>query len=109
MRHPATKGKADSNHKAIAQAIRLLGYPVKDLSRNGGGVEDLLVGVMSNTRHRVATHYWLLVECKVPVSKSGTVRFTQAQIEWREMTQGWPRITVTSGQDAVDQIREMTR
>lgn len=111
-RNPAARGKADSNHKAIADAIRVLGYPVMDLSAAGNGVEDLLVGAVSNTRHKVMTHFWVVLECKVPLGKDGTVQPSQykpAQKAWREKTQGWPRITAVSAQDAVDQIREMTR
>jgi hypothetical protein len=99
MRHPASKGKADSNHKAIREAIELLGFPVMDLSHAGNGVEDLLVAVTSP----VSIRRWLCVECKVP-----PIKYTKAQKEWRALTEGWPRITVTSAQDAIDQIRRMT-
>ena len=109
MRNPARKGKADSNQRAIADAIRLLGYPVMDLSRAGNGVEDLLVGLTRRLANLHLQHFWLMVECKVPVSKSGTVRYKEAQLVWRARSKGWPRITVTSAQDAVDQIRELTR
>lgn len=109
MRHPATKGKADSNHKAIREAIELLGYPVMDLHAAGNGVEDLLVGVRwaepypPPTRGMRIEHAWLCVECKVP-----PIQYTKAQKQWRKQTEGWPRITVTSAQDAVEQIRRMT-
>lgn len=112
MRNPAAKGKADSNHKAIADAIRLLGYPVMDLSHAGNGVEDLLVGLRSNTRHRVMTHFWVVVECKVPRNKTGTAtrsQFKPGQKKWMDETFLWPRIVATSAQSAVDQIRELTR
>jgi hypothetical protein len=108
MRHPATKGKADSNHKAIREAIELLGFPVMDLHAAGNGVEDLLVGLQRRLANTHLQHYWLLVECKVPVNAKGTVRFKPAQLKWRERSEGWPRITVTSAQDAVEQIRRMT-
>lgn len=114
MRHPATKGKADSNHKPIADAIRLLGYPVMDLHAAGNGVEDLLVGLRRSTvfpGEVVIDYWWLLVECKVPRNKRGETtpcQYTKAQVEWRKQTEGWPRITVTSGQDAVNQIRAWT-
>jgi hypothetical protein len=111
-RNPARLGRADSNHKAIAQAIRLLGFPVMDLSHAGGGVEDLLVGLKlarygDDPDHR----WWLVCECKVARNKRGEAtpsQFKPAQKKWREQTQGWPRITVTSAQDAVEQIRRMT-
>lgn len=111
MRNPARLGRADSNHKAIAQAIRLLGFPVMDLSHAGGGVEDLLVGLTRRLANLHLQHYWLLVEAKVArykLTASTAVRYTAAQKKWREQTQGWPRITVTSAQDAVEQIRRMT-
>ncbi len=105
-RNPARKGKADSNQPAITQAIQALGYPVMDLSAAGNGVEDLLVGLHKRTVFPGQTEralWWIVVECKVP-----PVKFTVAQIEWRRLTEAWPRITVTSAQDAVDQIRAMT-
>lgn len=108
-RNPAAKGKADSNQLAIKQAIELLIFPlpVMDLSAAGNGVEDLLfpltiwAGVEG---HRSRVRIWMLAECKVP-----PVRYTPAQVDWRTQTEDWPRITVTSAQDAVDQIRELTR
>lgn len=106
-RNLAAKGRQDSNHKAIADAIRALGFPVMDLSAAGNGVEDLLVGLMA----RRWRSWWLLVEIKRPRNLRGEAtesQYTQAQKDWREQTQGWPRITVTSGQEAVRQIREMT-
>jgi hypothetical protein len=114
VRHPARKGAADSNQKAIKEAIELLisPLPVMVLSAAGNGVEDLLVPL---TRELVNLHrqkFWLLVECKVPrykLTASTAVRYTKAQIEWRALTAGWPRITVTGAQDAVSQIRELTR
>lgn len=120
MRHPAAKGKADSNQPAIKAAIELLIYPlpVMVLSAAGNGVEDLLVPLTRPRRLALTgkttggDHYWLLVECKVEhpsYGKINPVRYTQAQKEWRAQTEGWPRITVTSGQDAVDRIRELTR
>lgn len=111
-RNPAAKGKADSNQKAIAIAIRLLGYPVMDLSHAGNGVEDLLVGLRKyDSNFARYDCWWLVVEAKVPRNQRGTVQpsqFKRAQKEWRAKTEGWPRITVVSAQDAVDQIRQLT-
>jgi hypothetical protein len=76
------------------------------LSAAGNGVEDLLVPLRC-----LRDRWWLLVECKVPryeLTASTAVRYTKAQIEWRALTAGWPRITATSAQNAVDQIRELT-
>lgn len=115
-RNPAAKGRADSNQLAIKQAIRMLGFPVMDLSHAGNGVEDLLVGLRRPSRVGLTgkaqggAQWWLLVECKVIEREStGYVRYKLAQKAWREKTLGWPRITVTSAQNAVDQIRELTR
>lgn len=115
MRHPARKGPADSNQKAIAEAIELLVYPrpVMRLNTAGNGVEDLLVPLLrpNGARGPLWARWWLLVECKVPLGARGDVtpsQYTTAQKEWRENTEGWPRITATSAQNAVDQIRELT-
>lgn len=55
--------------------------------------------------------WWLLVEAKRPRNARGEAtasQYTQAQKDWREQTEGWPRITVTSGADAIAQIRGLT-
>lgn len=97
--------RADGNHTAIADALRdVLRWPFRDLLRAGFGVEDFLVAVPAKTR------FWVLVEAKVPVNKRGTVKpsqYTKAQREWRELTEGWPRITVVSAEDAVRQLRAL--
>ncbi len=102
-RHPARLGKADSNQKAIADALRAIGCPVMELSHAGNGVEDLLVGLRRYGVNLCEQRLWLLVECKVP-----PVRYTPAQIEWRALTEHYPRLTVTSAQQAVDEVRRMT-
>jgi len=110
-RNPAARGPADRNHRAIREAIELLGYPVMDLSAAGNGVEDLLVGMLTHLGGATIRSWWLLVECKVPRNKRGAVtesQLTTAQKQWRERSQGWPRITVVSAQDAVEQLRRMT-
>jgi len=111
-RHPARKGPADSNQKAIAEAIELLGHRVMVLSAAGNGVEDLLVGIRDASAPGYwPAGFWLLCEIKVARNKRGEVtasQYTSDQIEWRALTAGWPRITVTSAQNAVDQIRAIT-
>jgi len=117
MRHPAAKGKADSNQAPIIEAIEMLTCPrpVMVLSAAGNGMEDLLVPLTiwaGVEGHRSRMRIWLPVEVKVEhpsYGKKNPIRYTQAQREWREQTDGWPRITVTSAQDAVTQIRELTR
>ena len=92
----------------MAAAIRALGYPVKSLHTQGGGVEDLLVAVTTDLMGS-EQKLWLMVEVKVP-NKSGGVKpskFTPAQREWYAQTEGFPRLVVTSAQDAVDQLRRM--
>lgn len=107
--------RTDSNHRAVLDAIRMLGYPCMSLHAHGGGLEDIIVGLRcpadkphcpcNSPGHR----RWVLVECKVP-NKSGGVKpskFTDAQREWYAQTEGFPRLVVTSAQDAVEQIRRM--
>jgi hypothetical protein len=84
------------------------------LHTQGGGVQDFLVGIP--LKHDLFPYYkpdkrWILVECKVARNKRGEVtesQFTPAQREWYQQTEGFPRLVVTSAQDAVDQIRRMT-
>lgn len=76
------------------------------LHAHGAGLEDILVGLRKPVGDRGE---WVLVECKVP-NKSGGVKpskFTPAQREWYAQTDGFPRLVVTSAQDAVDQLRRM--
>jgi hypothetical protein len=112
VRHPARHGPADANQRAISDAIRLLGYPVMDLHAAGNGVEDLLVGVCIPSANPWPSGYWLLVEIKVARNKRGEAtpsQFKPAQKAWRKLSAGWPRIVATSAQDAVDQLRALTR
>jgi len=112
LRNPAAHGRADENHPAITRALGAVGVLPVDLHRVGGGVEDLLVPVAVYVRRLPLAAWdpqgrlriWLPVECKVP-----PVRYTAQQTAWRALTPGWPRLTVTSGQDAVDQLRDLTR
>lgn len=111
LRHPASHGNADRNQPAITRALEVLGLSPLDLHGVGGGVEDLLVPCAVYVRRLPLGAWdgsgrlriWLPVECKVP-----PVRYTAHQTAWREQTPGWPRLTVTSAQDAVDQMRELT-
>lgn len=111
-RNPASQGRADGNQPSVIQALRALGTRPLDLHGVGGGVEDLLVPVAVHVRRlplgawdaHGRLRIWLPVECKVP-----PVRYTQQQQDWRGLTAGWPRLTVTSGQDAVDQLLDLTR
>lgn len=110
LRNPAAHGRADANHPAIAEALRALGALPVDLHRVGGGVEDLLVPVAVNVRRlplgawdaHGRLRMWLPIECKVL-----PIRYTDQQQHWRGLTAAWPRLTVTSGQDAVRQLRDL--
>ena len=116
-RNPARKGPADGNHRAIRDAIEAIGCPVMDLSAAGNGVEDLLVGLSRWHGYAEADgvcpgyrRWWVVVECKVARNKRGDAtasQFTLTQQKWRDATRRHPRITATSAQDAVDQIRRM--
>jgi hypothetical protein len=115
--------RTDQRHKAVLDAIRALGYPCMSLHAAGGGLEDVIVGVTyQRCVHRALNmydsdefedaHMWVMVEVKTSKNKAGTVapsQFTPAQREWYERTSGFPRLIVTSAQDAVDQLREMTK
>jgi hypothetical protein len=103
--------RTDQNHQAVTDAIRALGYPVKSLHTQGGGVEDLLVGVTTSLLGG-EQKLWLLVEVKRSHNKAGTVQpsqFTPDQLAWYARTQGFPRLIVTSPQDAVDKLRSLMR
>lgn len=106
--------RTDQNHRAVTAAIRALGYPVRSLHTQGGGVEDLLVGVPGCNRDGCRSHAprWILVEVKDAKNKRGTIRpsqFTYRQREWYAQTEGFPRLVVVSAQDAVDQLRRLTQ
>lgn len=119
-RNPARLGRADANHAAVMRALEVIGVQPMDLSAAGNGVEDLLLPLVR--RRRVITaggsgipvdieeRWWLLCEIKVARNKRAEVtqsQYTSAQRRWRERTAGWPRITVTGPQDAVDQVRRL--
>lgn len=103
--------RTDANHKAVTDAIKRLGCPVKSLHTQGGGVQDLLVGVTANLIGG-KQKLWLLVEVKRSRNKTNDdiwdSQYTPAQLEWYAQTEGFPRLVVTSAQDAVDKLRRMT-
>jgi len=112
--------RTDANHRAVTAAIRAMGFPVKSLHTQGGGVEDLLVGISQRVvTYRARNEYesdehatrrlWVLVEVKrIERESTGYIRHTPAQREWYAQTEGFPRLVVTSAQDAVDKLRRMT-
>lgn len=101
--------RTDAKHKAVLDAIRALGYPCMSLHAHGKGLEDILVGMPGESTPLVSRQpSWLLVEVKTVLTEStGRVKFTPAQREWYAQTEGFPRLVVTSAQDAVDQLRRM--
>ena len=104
--------RTDQTHKGIADALRALGLPFRSLHTQGGGVQDFLVGVRGCSEPACTSHppRWVLVEAKTPRNKRGEAtesQFTPAQKEWYAATEGFPRLVVTSAQDAVDQLRRM--
>ncbi len=101
--------RTDSNHRAVLDAIRMLGYPCMSLHAHGGGLEDIIVGLRCPQLFCDVHKRWVMVEVKVP-NKSGGVKpskFTDAQREWYAQTEGFPRLVVTSAQDAVDKLRKL--
>lgn len=101
--------RTDKAHAVVLAAIRAIGCPCMSLHAHGGGLEDIIVGIDCPVKSCQQHKRWLLVEVKTP-NKSGTVKpskFTPAQRAWYAETQGYPRIIVTSAQDAVDQIRRL--
>jgi hypothetical protein len=104
--------RTDANHRAVAEAIRKLGYPVKSLHTQGGGVEDLLVGVNYDTNTFMGrAKAWVLVEVKRSRNKTNDgiwdSQYTPAQKAWYQATEGFPRLVVTSAQDAIEKLRRM--
>lgn len=101
--------RTDSNHAAVLAAIRTLGYPCMSLHAHGGGLEDIIVGLRSDCRYTDKS--WVLVEVKKSRNKTNdgiwASQYTPAQREWYAQTEGFPRLVVTSAQDAVDQLRRM--
>lgn len=104
--------RTDATHRAIADVLRLLGLPFLDTSGAGGGLEDFVVGIPGCTKPNCTSHSpsWILVEAKVRDRRSNgkkEIRFTLAQIKWRRETAGFPRLVVTSAEDALKQLREL--
>lgn len=105
--------RTDGNHADILAAIRRdLGWECMSLHALGKGVEDVLVAVPEywDGDFKLRDKAWILLEAKVPEREStGYYRYTPAQLRWRELTKGWPRITAVSAEDAVAQLRGWRR
>lgn len=109
--------RTDGNHKAVLEALRRLGYPCKSLHTQGGGVEDILVGMsrvelrwIAGGPFKVMVRLWVLLEMKVAKNQQGTTQpsqFTRAQKEWYAKTLGFPRVVAVSAEDAIRQLRAL--
>ncbi len=88
--------KKDQNHGEVVAALRSAGWSVEDISGAGGGVPDLLCSrdgrfvLMEVKRDKAAAAK------KTPVTKR--------QDEFKARHPGCPIFTVTSPQDAIEQL-----
>jgi Holliday junction resolvase len=79
--------RVDNNHAEIVSEFKRLGVSVIDLSRVGGGVPDLCVGVAKETA---------LVEVK----KNAKAKFTPDQLDFMTWWNGRPVYRVNCIEDA---------
>lgn len=98
---PAYLGFArpDANQKRIADALRLIGAVVKDLSRVGGGTPDLLVGYKGLT---------VLLEVKREPGKQGGTsgaNLSKTQSRWHLLWCGGPCHLVRTVDEAIEIVR----
>lgn len=106
--------RTDKGHQAVLDAIRAVGFPCMSLHTHGGGLEDIIVGVRCDAINCTTDGHrrWVLVEVKSTRNKAGTAtasQFTKPQLDWYAQTTGFPRLVVTSAQEAVDKLRGMVR
>lgn len=111
--------RTDTRHAEVARAFKLLGLSYMDTSGAGNGLEDYIVAIPGSTEGPTAFNplrfkhppYWLVCEVKTRRNKTGKItcsQYTDSQIAWRAKTEGWPRITVISFEDAFNQLRALT-
>ena len=89
--------KVDANQQAIVAALRSVGAAVQSLAGAGEGVPDLLVF------YRRAIY---LLEVKNSAGRG--LRFTPAQVKWRERFEG-ASIVVMDAREALEAIGAKTR
>ena len=78
------RGKTDHNQSEIVNTLRSIGATVTDLSQVGGGVPDILIGMVANCPNcQKAFRQNLLAEIK---SEIGTL--TPAQVEFHRLWRG---------------------
>jgi hypothetical protein len=87
--------RRDTNHAAIADALRKAGRSVLDLSAVGGGCPDMLVGW--------GLAHMVLLEIKFPRTdrKSSDHPVTENQVEWHRAWRGAPVAVVRSVAEAL--------
>lgn len=103
--------RTDGAHKDVLKAIKDLGLQAKSMHAAGSGFEDIIVAIpyrMDDKVHHPFVGWWLLVEVKtIERESTGYYRHTSAQQNWYGMTLGFPRIVVTSAENAVDSIKRL--
>jgi len=79
--------RVDANQSDVIKALQEIGAKVTDLSRNGGGVPDLLVFYRGLT---------MLLEIKVPGGKLNPL-----QVKWHAEHEGYMVYVVRSVEEAI--------
>jgi hypothetical protein len=93
------RGKLDSNHKAVVDALEARGAEVQSLASLGGGVADLLVSATygRTTRYKALT----LLEVKDGDKAPSRRELTPDQIAWHKR---FPVTVVNSPQEAITAV-----
>lgn len=94
----------------MLKAIKDLGLTAKSMHAAGSGFEDIIVAIPwpAGWKHDAFNGWWLFVEVKtIERESTGYYRHTKAQQHWYGMTLGYPRIVVTSVEDAVEQLERL--
>lgn len=103
--------RTDKAHKGVLEAIKSMGLKAKSMHAAGAGFEDIIVAIphkLGDVEFHPFGGWWLLVEVKtIERESTGYYRHTSAQQHWYEMTTGFPRIVVTSAENAVERIKEL--
>lgn len=103
--------RTDKAHKAVLDAIRAMGLPCMSLHAAGNGLEDIIVGIQARWMKgglACTQKRWVMVEVKTVETKTtGYVRHTEAQKEWYALTPGFPRLIVTSAEDAKEKLNHL--
>lgn len=92
--------RVDGNHKEIRDALRKVGYKVRDYSKCGMGVPDLCVMVLPG--------YPLFLEIKDPKQNNFHQQLSEAEKEWMEYCGSITR-KILSFEEAIKVIQEYQR